>query len=84
VALAALGTIRQRLAAAFELTEILDAQITGGGETLVALQETLADIQVGDLPELESLFGVMFVNIDPKLGVVYDQTTDENPAGASN
>jgi hypothetical protein len=84
VALAALGTIRQRLASALEQTETLKAQVPGGGETLAALQETLADIQVGDLPELESLFGVMFVNIDPKQGVVYDRITDEDPAGARN
>jgi hypothetical protein len=85
VALAALGTIRQRLASAFELIETLKAQVNGdGGETLAALQETLADIQVSNLPELESMFCVMFVNIDPEQGVVYDRIADEDPVGASD
>ncbi|MBN1284741.1 MAG: hypothetical protein JXB47_05020 [Anaerolineae bacterium] len=74
---AVLGTIRRRVADAFVQVEALQASMTHSTIRLVkvleALQEDLADIQVTQLPALESMFGVMFVNIDFDGSVMYDQ-----------
>lgn len=75
--LAVLGTIRQHIADAFVQLETLQAGATDTSEPLDTLQEDLADIQVNQLPTLESMFGVMFVNIDPEGSVIYDQIEEE-------
>ncbi len=75
-AIAVLGTIRKRVAVAFEQLETI--QESGAPpEALETLQEALADIQVSQLPTLESLFCVMFVTINDKNLVIYEPVGSE-------